>query len=157
MTTAAVKAFFFGSDGDIFTYETIEFVGTAQRYVRNAKDGLTADLTYTYMPYTVQPSQVENTLDYRLAFNIGVVDAFAAVEFLREWSSSNDALQINYRTYRSDNLASPLFGPILLNIQTATMGESGFTVVAGARAMNKNTTGRAYTLDRFPGLDGYLQ
>jgi hypothetical protein len=63
---------------------------------------------------------------------------------------------VTYRTYRSDDLSAPMFGPVVMEIQAIAMTRQGSSFEAKAPSLNVSRTGETYTIDRFPGLRGFL-
>ena len=64
--------------------------------------------------------------------------------------------RVVYRTYRSDDLTRPLFGPIVLEVDSFAFNREGSTFTAKAPSLNINKTGELYRLERFPMLRGFL-
>ena len=60
-----------------------------------------------------------------------------------------------YRTYRSDDLTSPMVGPIELSVKSFSFNENGATFEAGSDNANSQTTGELYTVSRFPMLRAF--
>jgi hypothetical protein len=63
---------------------------------------------------------------------------------------------VKYRTYRSDLLTTPLYGPVKLEIKEFAFNREGAKFTAKAPSLNINQTGEIYTLNRFPMLRGFL-
>ena len=63
---------------------------------------------------------------------------------------------VKYRTYRSDDLTQPIFGPVTLEIATLAMTREGASFDARAPSLNVNRTGEVYSLTRFPMLRALL-
>jgi Domain of unknown function (DUF1833) len=61
-----------------------------------------------------------------------------------------------YRTYRSDDLTTPLYGPITFQAQTITFKKDGATLACSAPRLNQTSTGEIYDLTRFPMLNGFI-
>jgi hypothetical protein len=61
-----------------------------------------------------------------------------------------------YRTYRSDDLSTPLYGPIELEVKNFAFDRTGCTFEAKAPSLNVSRTGETYTLPRFPMLRGLM-
>tara|TARA_Y100001973_G_C5178752_1_gene323592 strand:- start:1537 stop:1869 length:333 start_codon:yes stop_codon:yes gene_type:complete len=61
-----------------------------------------------------------------------------------------------YRTYRSDDLTSPLVGPIELNIKSFSFNENAATFEASSDNANSQRTGELYTVSRFPMLRAFI-
>lgn len=61
-----------------------------------------------------------------------------------------------YRTYRSDDLTAPLFGPERFEIDNMAFQKEGATLQCTAPRLNLNQTGEVYAMDRFPMLRGFL-
>lgn len=60
------------------------------------------------------------------------------------------------RVYRSDDLTSPMFGPVRLEAKDISMTRLGATFEAGAPSLNLTRTGERQTTDRFVMLRGLI-
>jgi len=167
-TDAEYAAFFLNSKSSVVEYETLEISHSdftqTYRIVRNNAHGITATLenasvvTFDYYPVKIEFSEDRNDLDYSLKIDIGDVGEVLPSE-LDAISAANgfgEKPVLKYRTFRSDDLSSPLFGPIVLEIQQITFNRTGCSFEASAPTVNLTKTGERYTLDRFPGLRGCL-
>jgi hypothetical protein len=63
---------------------------------------------------------------------------------------------LKYRTYRSDDLSAPLYGPITLEISALTFKKEGAAFEAHAPRLNSTATGELYSTIRFPMLRGFI-
>ena len=160
--------FFLKSKSSVVQLETLEishpnFTKT-YRVVRNAVEGVTALLengtsaTFDYYPLSIENAGVRDDLDQSIRINLGDLGEVLPKE-LDEVSSNNGFGTkpiVIYRTYRSDDLSRPLFGPVTLEVSTFAFNREGSTFEAKAPSLNINKTGEVYSLDRFPMLRGFL-
>lgn len=161
-------AYFLNSRSSIVELETIELShpNFTQTYfcVRNAPRGLTAKLEtgvsvdFQYYPMQIQNKGAKNDLDSGLTISFGDLGEVLPKE-LDSVSSANGfnvKPVILYRTYRSDDLSAPMFGPMKLEVATFAFSQQGATFDAAAPALNLTSTGELYAIDRFPMLRGLL-
>jgi len=71
-------------------------------------------------------------------------------------NSFNIKPRVEYRTFRSDDLNTVMFGPLILEIKSFSFTREGSTFEASAPQLNINKTGELYKIDRFPSLRGLL-
>jgi hypothetical protein len=161
--------FFLASDSKVLQYETLEIshpnMSGTYWLVRNARNGLTATLetsvsaTFQYYPMRLQPIGQRDDLDQGFTIVIGDVGQTLAGELDLIAASANGfdtKPTVKYRTWRSDYLDAPLFGPVKLEIKKVTMTAEGASFQAQAPQLNSAKTGEMYRLDRFPMLRGLL-
>ena len=160
--------FFLKSKSSVVQLETLEISHSnftkVYRVVRNAVQGLTAKLengesvTFDYYPLSIENAGVRDDLDQSITVNLGDLGEVLPKEL--DEVSSNDGFGIKptvvYRTYRSDDLTRPLFGPVVLEVTSFAFNREGSTFEAKAPSLNVNKTGELYKLDRFPMLRGFL-
>lgn len=166
MTTYA--EFFLNSKTSVVQLETLEIshpnFTKIYRIVRNAVEGVTLTLenaqvaTFDYYPLQIENAGVRDDLDQAIKINLGDLGEVLPKEL--DEVSSNDGFGIKpivvYRTYRSDDLSRPLFGPVTLEVSSFAFNREGSTFEAKAPSLNVNKTGELYKLDRFPMLRGFL-
>lgn len=61
-----------------------------------------------------------------------------------------------YRTFRSDDLTQPLYGPVQFQIDSIAFKKEGATMQCSAPRLNITSTGETYSMNRFPMLRGFL-
>lgn len=61
-----------------------------------------------------------------------------------------------YRTFRSDDLSAPLYGPIAFEVLSIASTKEASTLQCAAPRLNLVSTGELYGLGRFPMLRGFL-
>lgn len=160
--------FFLKSKSSVVQLETLEILHPnftkTYRVVRNAVEGVTVTLengnsaTFDYYPLQIENAGVRDDLDQSIKINLGDLGEVLPKE-LDEVSSNNGFGTkpiVIYRTYRSDDLSRPLFGPVTLEVSTFAFNREGSTFEAKAPSLNINKTGEIYSLDRFPMLRGFL-
>lgn len=160
--------FFLNSKTSVVQLETLEIshpnFTKVYRVVRNAVEGVTLTLenaqvaTFDYYPLQIENAGVRDDLDQAIKINLGDLGEVLPKE-LDEVSSNNGfgtKPTVVYRTYRSDDLSRPLFGPVTLEVSSFAFNREGSTFEAKAPSLNVNKTGEVYKLDRFPMLRGFL-
>lgn len=161
--------FFFKSQSSIAELELIELshpdFSQVYRVVRNAVEGITvkletgADEFFDYYPLAIEASTVREDLDYIINIKIGELGEVIPMELDLVAGAANGFQikpLIKYRTYRSDELLAPMFGPLNLEITEFNFVKDGAEFEAKAPLLNINRTGEVYTLDRFTMLRGFL-
>lgn len=61
-----------------------------------------------------------------------------------------------YRTFRSDDLSAPMYGPNRFKVNDISFKKQGASFDASAPKVNSSATGKIYTIDVFPMLQGFL-
>lgn len=160
--------FFLNSSSEIIQFETFEIshpnFSKVYRIVRNSADGLTATLetaatvTFEYYPVRITPSETSDNLDYSIEVEFGDVGEVLPIELERVAVANNFLVKpvFKYRVFRSDDLAQPLFGPLVLEIQSFAMDKNGCVFEAKAPNASLNATGLRYGIDKFPSLRFFL-
>lgn len=160
--------FFLSSKSSVVQLDTLEIshpnFTQVYRVVRNAVAGVTVTLetgasaAFTYYPLRITGVGLRENLDFGIKVDLGdlgevlpaELDAVAAADGYETKPT------VIYRTYRSDDLSAPLFGPINLEVKAFNFNREGSTFEARAPSLNVNKTGELYSLDRFPMLRGFL-
>lgn len=160
--------FFLNSKSSVVQLETLEIshpnFTKIYRIVRNAVEGVGVYLengqftTFDYYPLQIENAGVRDDLDQAIKINLGDLGEVLPKEL--DEVSSNDGFStkpiVVYRTYRSDDLTRPLFGPVTLEVSSFAFNREGSTFEAKAPSLNVNKTGELYKFDRFPMLRGFL-
>lgn len=160
--------YFLNSRSDIKEFELLSISHPAftktYHVVRNNSKGITVTLEtavvqhFDYYPLQIKFDGVKNDLDYSLQIIIGDLGEVLPTEL--DAVAAAEGYQINpmviYRTYRSDDLTAPLFGPIELEIESFSFKKEGASFKAKAPSLNLNRTGEYYDLSRFPMLRAFL-
>lgn len=160
--------FFFTSRRNVQEFETVEIshpsFSAVRRVVRNAPNGLAVTLEngepayFEYYPLEIRQLAERGDLDYGLGIDVGDLGEMIPDEIDRVIDA--DALGVSpvviYRTYRSDDLTAPMFGPVHLEVAEIPRTREGATLEAMAPSLNLAKTGEIYDLDRFPMLRGFL-
>lgn len=167
MTTQYTE-FFLGASSKVAQLETLEIshpnLSKVYYIVRNAKAGLTAQIedasskTFEYYPVRITPIGQRDDLEQGFTITIGDVGKTLPGELDRIAAATGWATKpvVKYRTWRSDYLSVPLFGPVILEIRKITTAREGASFQAKAPSLNSGKTGEIYSLDRFPMLRGTL-
>lgn len=160
--------FFLNSNSDVIQYETLEIshpnFSKVYRLNRNGPNQLTVTLetaavvTFDRYPLIISNSGSFDNLDNSLKIELGDLGEIVPLEL--------DLVKINngfltkptltYRVYRSDDLSSPLYGPIVFEITAFNQTASGSNFEAKPPALNITKTGAIYSIDNFPGLGAFV-
>lgn len=160
--------FFLNSKSSVVQLETMEishpnFLETFY-IVRNATNGITVKLEddayhfFRYAPVRVSASNEKDDLDQIIKVEFGDLGEIVPpnLDAIEAASSFYIKPILKYRTFRSDNLETALFGPLILEIKTFTFTKDGCAFEAKAPSLNINKTGEIYSLDRFKMLRSLL-
>lgn len=161
--------FFLKSPASIVQLETIEMshpnFSKTYYVVRNNSSGMLAYLEdevtqvfFEYYPIQLSPSTSRDDLDYGMEVKFGglgevLPDEFDAIQAANGFDTKPI---FKYRTYRSDDLSKPMFGPIELEVDDVSFNKTGATIKAIAPQANLHKTGRIYRVDDFPMMRGFL-
>ena len=165
---SADSEFFLNSKSSVVQLELIEISHSkftqTYRVVRNAMQGVTVTLeteaqaTFDYYPLRIENNGSKDDLDQSFTITLGDLGEVLPQEL--DSVASQDGFaekpRVLYRTYRSDDLTRPLFGPILLEVESFAFNREGSSFTAKAPSLNINKTGELYLLERFPMLRGFL-
>lgn len=165
---SAYSEFFLNSRSSIIQIETLEishpdFTKT-YRVQRNIKEGVTVTLEtlevflFEYYPLRISSSESRDNLDCSFKIALGDLGETlpAELDAIAVADGFSTKPTVKYRTYRSDALTVPLFGPLLLEVTAIAFSKDGASFEAKAPSLNVNRTGETYQLDRFPMLRGFL-
>lgn len=165
---SAYTEFFLSSKSSVVQLELLEishpnFTKT-YRIVRNAVDGVTVLLEtfatefFEYYPLQISGLGDRADLDFGIKIDLGDLGEVLPNELDEVSSNSGFGTKpiVKYRTYRSDDLSLPMFGPITLEVKSFSFNREGSTFEAKAPFLNVNKTGELYKIDRFPMLRGFL-
>jgi hypothetical protein len=156
--------FFLNSKANVVQLETLEISHSAfsQTYylIRNATQGITAtdeddnERFFEYCPMTLDAPEPKDDLDQILTVTLGDLGSIVAKEIknVLAANAANEFPVCKYRTFRSDNLDAPLFGPLVLEIRKVPMKQGGASFQAKAPSLNTTRTGERYSIERFPML-----
>ena len=160
--------FFLSSRSSVVQLETIEVshssFSNVYRVVRNAVNGVTVTLEdktraeFKYYPLRITGIGLRDNLDYGLKVDLGDLGEVLPLEVDRISAAGryDEKPKVVYRTYRSDDLSAPLYGPLILEIRSFNFNRDGASFEANAPSLNLNATGELYKIDRFPMLRGFL-
>lgn len=160
--------FFLNSRSIVVNLETIEIshpnFSEVYRIVRNATEGITVKIEtgeehyFKYYPLKIENAGIREDLDQSIKITVGDLGQRLPNEI--DAIAKNDGFSIKpkliYRSYRSDDLSSPLVGAIMFEVTNFTFTEEGASFEAKAPSLNVNKTGEGYKFDRFPMLRGFL-
>lgn len=161
--------YFLNSKSSVAQLETVEISHPAfskvYRIVRNSAAGLDAILEngasahFDYYPIKLVPQHARDDLDHSISVTFGDLGEILPLELDRVMNypaGMSTKPVVKYRVYRSDDLSSPLYGPLILEVEAFTFNKEGSTFEAKAPSINLTRTGELYSLTRFPGLRGFL-
>ena len=136
------------------TYKIVRNVS----YGFHATDELGTQHDFEYYPLKIQRSGAWANLDQSLKITIGDLGTLIPDEIERVRVADGFSVKpsLVYRAYRSDDTSAPMYGPYNLELLNIPMTAEGASFEALAPIVNKTQTGEAYTLERFPGLRGYM-
>jgi hypothetical protein len=134
------------------------------RKVRNHLEGVTVTLedgslaTFDYYPLKITSMGAKTDLDSGFKIDLGDLGEILPIELDNVAIADNFKVKpkVIYRTYRSDDMTQPLFGPFDFEVTTFSFKKEGASFEAKAPALNSNRTGENYDLSRFPMLRGFL-
>lgn len=161
--------FFLNRTVDIYQLECIElthpsFINT-YRVVRNDDQGVyvrhkenDSQLFYEYLPAEIQRSGMLGDLDQSLTISISGLGDVLPDEFERVMEGQYPDIKptVNYRLYSSDNLNTPMYFLLGLQLSGVAMDHKAVTFKAESPRLNTAKTGDIFSLDRFTGLKGAL-
>jgi hypothetical protein len=132
--------------------------------VRNAVNGVTVTLEdasvvdFVYYPLKITPIGTRENLDFGVRVDLGDLGEVLPVELDAVASAAGYDTKptVKYRTYRSDDLTAPLYGPVVLEVENFSFTREGSSFEAKAPSLNINQTGEIYSFDRFPMLRGFI-
>ena len=134
------------------------------RIVRNATNGVIVThedgipYQYEYYPLSITKLGSRGDLDQGLRISFGDLGEIIPLEIDSVSSENTFGIKpiVQYRSFRSDNLNSVMFGPLNLEIKSFSFTREGSTFEASAPQLNVNKTGELYKIDRFYPLRGLL-
>jgi hypothetical protein len=162
------EEYFLNADVDLIQYECIEIshpsFSKVYRIVRNSVDNLTVTLenstvvTFEYYPLKITKAETSDNLEYSIKIEFGDVGENVPDEIERVVAANTFLTKpvFIYRSYKSDNLALPMFGPITLEITELNLDRNGCAFEAKAKNLNINGSGITYSVSKFPSLRSFL-
>lgn len=160
--------YFLNSESSVIQYETLEIshpdFSKTYRIVRNNPNGITATIeggssvAFTYYPLRIENAGIKDDLDQSIRVHLGDLGEVLPLELDAVYTANGFDTKptVIYRTYRSDDLTSILFGPVTLEIDGLAFTREGASFEARAPYLNISKTGEIYTIDRFPMLRGFV-
>lgn len=132
--------------------------------VRNARLGVTVthedanSYEYDYLPMKITQLAVRDDLDTGISVQFGDLGEVLPNELdaIHVDDSYDIPPTVKYRTYRSDDLSAPLYGPLTLQIRNVSANKDGASFDAKAPRLNYGKTGEIYSMRRFPMLRGFI-
>lgn len=161
--------FFFGAPQSASELQTLEIsqpsFSQVWRFQSHYREGFYARLEtgeqvfFQYVPMRLKPLEERANLDFGLTVILGDLGEILPDEIQRARTAGTlrtNPPVVKYRAYRTDNLESPMFGPVSLQARQIARSEDGAKFNAMAPEANANRTGILYRSDVFPMLLGFL-
>lgn len=134
------------------------------RYVRNQRGGVTVTIpgegpsNFEYRPIALRRRREQGDLSEGLSIDLGdpgeVVPS--ELDLIKAADGFNIKPRVRYWAYRSDDLTTPLAGPLIYEAVSITTSGDQSTIEAQAPERNASGTGGIYTFTRFPMLTGFI-
>jgi hypothetical protein len=160
--------YFLNSNSTVVELELIEIshpnFTQVYRKVRNSLEPITVTLedgeTAVFDPYPLQITSMGVTNDLDSGFRIDLGDIGEILPMELDQLALTDSFGIKptvvYRTYQSDDMTQPLFGPFDFEVVSISFNQDGASMEAKAPSLNNNKTGEVYSFARFPMLRGFI-
>ncbi len=132
--------------------------------VRNNPRGVTvnhengASVDYEYVPIRARLTGPRDDLEQILQIELGDLGEIIPqqVDLIRSANTMATRPLVIYRSYRSNDLTTPLVGPFRLEIKNLSLTKQGASFEAKAPSLNVSKTGERYTMPRFPMFKGLV-
>ena len=160
--------FFLNSAPDVIQLELFEVThpdfSRSYRYVRNQRGGVNVTLpidgptAFEYRPVRITRSRESANLLQALTIDLGDPGEIFSAEIDRLLAAGTMGIKpkLRYWVYRSDDLTTPLLGPLNYEVVNVSTKEGYVTAQAQAPELNASRTGELYTFNRFPMLRGLI-
>ena len=167
MPSSALTFFLNSSRADVHL-ELVEISHSAftqvYRRVRNHTDGVTVTLETAeeaeFSWYPLEITQLADMADLDTGIRIDFGDLGEVLprelDAVAEADAFDEKPSVVYRVYRSQDLTTPMIGPVNLEATTFAFTDEGASFEASAPYVNRNRTGETYNLTRFPMLRGLV-
>lgn len=164
---ADLAKFFLNSKSNIVQLELLELshpnFSKVYRIVRNSVQGVTVNIdgqqsSFDYYPLSIKGGSMKDDLDQGITISFGDLGEVVPNEIdrIKQADAFNVKPRVRYWTFRSDDLQSPMYGPVVLEVSEFSNDQTGTTFEAKAPSINVSKTGEIYDLTRFPMLRGFL-
>lgn len=161
--------FFFGAPSSTAEVPTLEIsqpdFSQVWRVQAKYREGFWARLEsgeqvfFQYVPLGLKLLEDRGNLDFGMTVTLGDLGEILPDEIQRAREAGTlrtSPPRVVYRSYRSDDMEKPMFGPVVLQARPITRSPEGSQFDATAPPVNVSKTGRAYRSDEFPMLRGFL-
>ncbi len=161
--------FYFGAPQSTSELQTLEIsqpsFSQVWRIQSHYREGFQARLEsgelifWEYVPMLMRPLGDRGNLDFGISVTLGDLGEILPDEIERARQAGTLRTippTVRYRAYRSDDLESPMVGPITLQARKITRNRDGAQFDSTAPQANVTRTGMLYRTDLFPMLMGYL-
>ena len=162
----SLTAFYLSASSSVVQLETLQIAhpmfSRTYNVVRNNPAGITASLVkggdkavFDYYPLRIRPLDQRDNLQFGIRVDLGDIGEVIPQELARVGDDKRKPV-VTYRSYRSDDLDEPLYGPLTLEATVISTSSEGASFEAHAPVINLLKTGEAYDVNRFPMLRGFL-
>lgn len=161
--------FYFGAPQSTAELETMEIsqpsFSQVWRIQSHYREGFWARLEsgelvfWQYVPMRLRSLGDRGNLDFGISVTLGDLGEILPEEIERARRAGTLRTippTVRYRVYRSDDLESPMVGPITLQARKIVRSRDGAQFDSTAPQANITKTGMLYRTDLFPTLLGYL-
>lgn len=163
--------YFLGGTRDEIRLETIEIAHAdmSQSYYIQYQDpaGFSAAIddaspptmaTFEYFPMRIVALKSEASLEQVVRVEWGDLGDVLPTEIDAIVSAGGIATKptLKYREFLASDLTAPIKGPITLQIHSISRNSEGASFEARPSSTNRSRTGEIQTIDRFPGLLGFV-
>lgn len=164
---SAITDFLFNSSKRIAKLELLEIshpsFSKPYRIVRNKVGGCNATVEgvshhFDFYPLQIKHSGSQADLNFTITVTLGDLGTLIPSEIARCRAAGTMSTKptVRYWAFRSDIMASPLIGPISVEITDLARTREGCQFEARPPSTNTNRTGELYLIPRFPGLRGAI-
>ena len=159
MAVDELLKFFLSSTRDVALIELLEIkhsaISRTWRITYYDPKGITVrhedgqEYHYDYLPLSIVPDGMAADLDSGLRIDLGDLGEMmpAEIDSIAKAGRLNEKPLVYYRIYSSDNLDSPLTGPLVYQVKSVTRNNEGCSLDAAAPLVNASGTGTIYSLD----------
>jgi len=116
------------------------------------------DQEYTYLPMKITALATKDDLDTGIKVDMGDLgEVFPKeVDAVDNADGYGTKPEVKYSIYASNDLTTPLYGPVTLQIKDIAFSHEGISFEASPPSLNVNKTGILYQYTQFPMLRGFI-
>ncbi|GEK44944.1 DUF1833 family protein [Acinetobacter johnsonii] len=152
-------SFFLNNHGGAVVLECLEITHPSfnepARFIKNDTDGVIAEgQSYEYQPMSIKRNNVSNDLEQQLSITLADMEDHFFKQVINTMDS-NTRPSVVFKLFSDQDLEMPLMTMQKLEIASLSKDSAGLaTFDAQAPELNSVKTGRIYTLEDFPLLQG---